>query len=219
MKHVRVRITTQGQAADIHPMFGVMTEAPFVERATALQWNYTGSELGILHYVVGDTAALERAIQKIPEVIAYDIECIDEQSAYIYIRDATTNSLQEMVTPISSGGLVIAPPVEYAPDGTMALSIFGPDDKLQNAIETLSDQVNVTIVKVGGFAGIPAVVETRLTHRQRETIEAALELGYYDIPRTASQEDISAELERAPSTTAEHLRKAESKIIQTHFSR
>ncbi len=43
MKHIRVRITARGRAGDIHPMYGVMTEAPFVERATALQWNYTGT--------------------------------------------------------------------------------------------------------------------------------------------------------------------------------
>lgn len=114
-------------------MYGVMTRAPFVKRATALQWNYTGDALGILHYVVGDTDALEAAIQEIPEVVGYDIERINEQSCCVYVRDSTTDPLQEMFSTISSGGLVVVPPIEYETDGTVAFSIFGPDDEIQAA--------------------------------------------------------------------------------------
>ena len=219
MKHVRVRITAHGREGDIHPMYGVMTRAPFVERATALQWNYTGDALGILHYVVGDADALEAAMREIPEVVGYDVERIDNRSCYVYVRDATTDSLREMFGPISSGGLVVVPPIEYEPDGTVALSIFGPDDEIQDAVETISVPVEVTIEAVGGLAGTTAAVEARLTDRQREAVETALELGYYDVPRTATQEDVAAELDCAPSTAAEHLQKAESRVLRAQFSR
>lgn len=218
MKHVRVRITARGRAGDIHPMYGVMTEAAFVERATAIQWNYTGDALGILHYVVGDADALERAMQEIPEVVGYDMERIDDQSCYVYVRDATTDALQELFRPISSGGLVVVPPIEYEPDGTVVFSIFGPDDELQAAIESVSVPVDVTIEAVGGLAGTTAAVEALLTDRQREVVETAVELGYYDIPRTASQEEIATELDAAPSTTAEHLRKAEARVLRAQFT-
>ena len=219
MKHVRVRLTAHGQEGDIHPMYGVMTTAPFVERATALQWNYTGDALGIFHYVVGDADALEAAMQDIPEVIGYDIKRIDERSCYVYVRDATTDSLDEMFAPISSGGLVVVPPIEYQPDGTVTLSIFGPDDELQNAVKNLSAPVDVSIEAVGGLADTTTAVEARLTDRQREVVETAVELGYYDVPRTASQEDIAAELDCAPSTVAEHLRKSESRVLRAQFGR
>lgn len=219
MKHVRVRITAHGREGDIHPMYGVMTRAPFVERATALQWNYTGDALGILHYVVGDADALEAAMQEIPEVVGYDIEHIDKQSCYVYVRDSTTDPLQEMFGPISSGGLVVVPPIEYETDGTVAFSIFGPDDELQNAVKNISVPVDVTIEAVGGLARTRAAVEARLTERQRDAVETAVELGYYDIPRRATQEDIAAELDCAPSTAAEHLRKAESRVLRAQFAR
>ena len=45
MKHVRVRITAGGREAEIHPMYDLWVNAPFVERATALQWNFTGDAL------------------------------------------------------------------------------------------------------------------------------------------------------------------------------
>lgn len=145
MKHVRVRLTANGRATDIHPMYGVMTETSFVERAAAIQWNYTGDALGMLHYVVGDADLLEQAMQDIPEVIDYDIERIDQRSCYVYVRDATTDSLQEMFNPLASGGLITVPPIEYKPDGTVIFSIFGPDDELQEGIEGVAVPVDVTI--------------------------------------------------------------------------
>jgi DNA-binding CsgD family transcriptional regulator len=198
-------------------MYSVMTRAPFVERATAMQWNYTGDALGILHYVVGDADALEAAMQEIPEVVGYDIERIDGQSCYVYVRDATTDPLQEMFGPISSGGLVVVPPIEYESDGTVAFSIFGPEDELQNAVTDISVPVKVTIEAVGGLARTRSAVEARLTERQREAVKTAVNLGYYEIPRTATQEDIAAELNCAPSTAAEHLRKAESQVLRAQF--
>lgn len=218
MKHVRVRIRADGRAGDIHPMYGVMTEAPFVKRATAEQWNYTDDALGILHYVVGDADGLERAMQEIPEVVGYDIERLDERSCYVYVRDATTDSLQELFSPIAAGGLIIVPPIEYEPDGTVVFSMFGPDGEVQEAIDGVSVPVDVTIEAVGGLAGTTAAIESRLTDRQRAVVKTAVELGYYDIPRSASQKDIAAELDCAPSTIAEHLRKSEARTLRAHFA-
>lgn len=199
-------------------MYGVLTETSFVERATAVQWNYTGDALGILHYVVGDAEALEKAIQEIPEVIGYDIEHIDDRSCYVYVRDATTDSLQEMFSPLTSGGLIVVPPVEYDPDGTVVFSMFGPDDEIQDAIEDFSVPIDVSIEEVGSLTSTAATIDATLTDRQREVAETAVRLGYYDIPRSASQEDIAVELDCAPSTIAEHLRKVEVRMLRAQFA-
>jgi predicted DNA binding protein len=217
MKHARVRITAHGQESDIHPMYGVMTEASFVERATALQWNYTGDALGILHYVVGDADALETAMREIPEVVGYDVAHVDARSFYVYVRDTTTGPLQEMFAPVTSGGLLVVPPVKYEPDGTVVFSMFGPDDELQEAVTRVPPPIDVTIEAVGGLADTTTAVEARLTDRQREIVKTAVTMGYYDVPRTASQTDIATELNCAPSTIAEHLRKAESRMMRAQF--
>lgn len=219
MKHARVRITAHGKESDIHPMYGVMTEASFVERATALQWNYTGDALGILHYVVGDADELETAMGDIPEVIGYDVARVDARSFYVYVRDTTTGPLQEMFAPVTSGGILVVPPVKYEPDGTVVFSMFGPDDELQEALKSVPSPIDVTIEAVGGLADTTAAVEVGLTDRQREVVKTAVTRGYYDIPRTISQAEIAAELDCAPSTVAEHLRKVESRMMRTQFLR
>jgi len=218
MKHARVRITAHGQESDIHPMYGVMAEASFVERATALQWNYTGDALGILHYVVGDADALEAVMREIPEVVGYDVAHVDAGSFYVYVRDTTTGPLQEMFAPVTSGGIVVVPPVKYEPDGTVVFSMFGPDDELQEAVTSVPAPIDVTIEAVGGLADTATAIEARLTDRQREIVKTAVTMGYYDVPRTASQADIATDLGCSPSTIAEHLRKAESRMMRGQFS-
>jgi len=66
---------------------------------------------------------------------------------------------------------------------------------------------------VGGLAGLVGTLERRLSQRQREAVAVALELGYYEIPRETDHEAVADALECAPSTAAEHLRKAEAKLI------
>ncbi|WP_135363744.1 helix-turn-helix domain-containing protein [Halosimplex halophilum] len=214
MKRLRVSITADGREAEIHPMYGVLTRAPFVERATALQWNFTGDALGILHYVEGDADAFAAAADDIDVVVGYDIERAGDDAFYAYVRDATTDSLVDLFGPISRGGLVVVPPIVYRPDGTVRLTIFGPEAELQAAMGEIPDPVEVTVEAVGSLAGSRVAPTARLTDRQREAAEAALDLGYYDVPRTGDHEAVAEALGCAPSTAAEHLRKAESKLLR-----
>ena len=215
MKHVRVRVTADGREDEIHPMYDVMANAPFIERGTALQWNFTGDALGILHYIEGDIDAYRDVAEETPEVVGYDLVPAGEDAFYAYIRDATTDALQEMFGPITHGGLVVVPPIVYHEDGTVTLSLFGPTDEMQAGIDAVPDPVGVTIEEVGGLAATRPAVESRLSDRQREAITTALELGYYEIPREATHEEVAEAIDCAPSTAAEHLRKAESKVLQS----
>jgi len=219
MKHVRVTITADGREAEIHPMYDVMANAPFVDRATALQWNFTGDALGILHYVEGDADALRTAMDGIPEVLGYDVEPAGPEACYAYVRDATTESLREMFGPLTHGGIVVVPPIVYQEDGRVVLSLFGPDEEIQAGVDRVPDLVDIEIESVSGLSAVPSAAEARLSDRQREAVEAALELGYYEIPRTCSHEDVADALDCAPSTAAEHLRKAESAVIEATFGR
>jgi len=219
MQHVRVAITAHGREGEIHPMYGLWTNADYIERSRALQWNFTGDALGILHYAEGDADAFEDAVADIPEVLGYELEPAGEGSFYVYIRDATTEPLGDMFGPVTSGGIVVVPPIDYRADGTVALSVFGPDGEVQSAVDRIPDLIDLTVLQVGGLAGTEVAAESRLTDRQREAVEVALDLGYYDVPRTASHEAVAGELDCASSTAAEHLRKAESAVLRSVFRR
>ncbi|MFC6942066.1 helix-turn-helix domain-containing protein [Salinirubellus sp. GCM10025818] len=173
--------------------------------------------MGILHHAVGDADAFEAAVEGIPEVLGYDIERTGEEAFYVYVRDATTEALGDLFGPITRGGLIVVPPIRYREDGTVAFSLFGPDAELQAAVESVPDPVDVTVEEVSGLDATAEAVETLLTERQRETVRAAVELGYYEIPREAGHAEVAEALGCAPSTAAEHLRKAESRLVSSAF--
>lgn len=55
-----------------------------------------------------------------------------------------------------------------------------------------------------------------LSPRQREVLVRAYELGYYEIPRRTTTEDIAAATGVQRRTAEQHLRRAENKIIEAH---
>lgn len=54
--------------------------------------------------------------------------------------------------------------------------------------------------------------ETGLTDGQRKLLETAIELGYFDIPRSATLEDIGEELDVTHQALSERLRRAQQKL-------
>ncbi|QLG49554.1 helix-turn-helix domain-containing protein [Natrinema halophilum] len=53
-----------------------------------------------------------------------------------------------------------------------------------------------------------------LTDRQREALRTAYEMGYYDIPRRATLEEIATDLDISASSVSERLRRAQTQLIQ-----
>jgi predicted DNA binding protein len=54
----------------------------------------------------------------------------------------------------------------------------------------------------------------KLTEKQKNAIESALEFGYYEYPRKISVEELAKKLRVKRTTFQEHLRKAESKVMK-----
>lgn len=214
MRHVRARITADGDEAAIHPIYDLLANAPFVDRATALQYNYTDEEVSMLHYVEGDADALEAAITAEPAAIDSAIERIDDGRFYAYLRGRNVGAIDEMFAPLSESGLVVVPPIRYHEDGTVSLSIFGPEKEFRPVIDRAPAELAISIESVGGLAAT-ASGEARLSERQREAVRTAEELGYYDVPKTASQADVAAAMDCSVSTAAEHLQKAESTLVRS----
>lgn len=58
-----------------------------------------------------------------------------------------------------------------------------------------------------------------LTDPQRAAIRTANEMGYFDIPRTASLDDVADELDISASSLSERLRRAQSHLVEAHVDR
>ncbi|MEY7850005.1 helix-turn-helix domain-containing protein [Natrarchaeobius sp. A-rgal3] len=216
MKYVRLTLDAGGREADIHPMYDVLVNAPYVDRAIAMHWSFVGDELGMMHYVEGDRVAFRDALERIPEVFDYALTPDDGGSFYAYVRDSTTEPLRELFGATQRCPAVALPPLEYA-DGTVSYAVFGPAEEIQRTLERFPTQIDVTVSAVGGLSALSGVIEPTVTDRQREALETALAIGYYDVPREASHEDVAEAIGCAPSTAAEHLRRGEANALRALF--
>jgi len=103
-------------------------------------------------------------------------------------------------------------------DRGATLSLVGSQDAIAGTLrEYENDRVIPDLRKLGGYDGIERPLD-RLTERQREVIQTAYEMGYYEVPREVSTETVAAELDLDSSTVAEHLQRAERNLLSHHLS-
>ncbi|SDX86369.1 helix-turn-helix domain-containing protein [Halobellus clavatus] len=106
-------------------------------------------------------------------------------------------------------------------EGNLVISFHAPDiDTLRRVISRLDERwsgVSVhRLVRSGDDrdgADLVLVDRSDLTERQREVIETAHELGYFEHPKGANAGDVAAELDIALSTFSEHLAAAQRKLL------
>lgn len=216
VKHVRLQIRAPEGA--LHPVFDMLTGADYVDAVSGLHWNVVDDRLGILHYVKGEIEPYLAELESIPAVLDHDVAQITDDRFYVYHQCEIHGGERDIFETFNRGSLLLVPPIEFGDDGTATFSLFGDGAEIQAAIEGIPAPIDVEVNEVGGMAGTPQVGTATLSDRQREAAEAALSLGYYEIPREASQEDVAAAIDCAPSTAAEHLRKAEAKVLQSTLS-
>ena len=99
-----------------------------------------------------------------------------------------------------------------------ALSLVGSQDAIAGTIDEYEDVgVRPELRKLGGYEGRSGPLD-ELTDRQREVIQTAYDLGYYEVPRPVSTEEVAAEFDLDSSTVAEHLQRAERNLLSVHLS-
>jgi DNA-binding CsgD family transcriptional regulator len=98
-------------------------------------------------------------------------------------------------------------------DRGATMSLVGPHDAVSGQIREYEDAgVSPALERIGRYEG-PEYPLDELTDRQREVIETAWELGYYEVPKEVSADEVAAELDLNPSTVTEHLQRAERNLL------
>jgi hypothetical protein len=159
-------------------------------------------------FTLPETATLDRA--DVTEVMQYDAERV-----YRFEREAgqgcACEHVEEFGCPVSA---------IRAHEGALSLSCHATTDeearRILEALQAEFDGVRLQcLTRSGGDRdrSDPVIVDRGvLTERQREVLSTALEMGYFERPRETNAEAVAAALEIAPSTLAEHLAAAQSKL-------
>jgi DNA-binding NarL/FixJ family response regulator len=104
-------------------------------------------------------------------------------------------------------------PLEYTADGGLRAHIVGEEDVIREVIPKVPDGLGLSLEQISDYVPEEERLFSMLTPRQQETLQAALEVGYYRVPREATHQDIADHLDRSDGTVGEHLRKIEAKMM------
>ena len=104
---------------------------------------------------------------------------------------------------------------EFTDANTMKITLVGDEKDLQTYLRqaegrNLALKV-LSLTRLGPKADSPLSV---LTGKQRKVLVTAYSMGYYDLPRKISSNEMARLLKIDRSTLAEHLRKAERRMIR-----
>jgi predicted DNA binding protein len=140
----------------------------------------------------------------------------DDRTIYEFDRDpdgpCLCERLEQRLGPVTE---------TYAVDGELHITVHtgdvaGLQDYLQECTRRFGDVRIEYLVSERGETeegDIVPVDVRRLTDRQREVIETAYEMGYFEYPRGANASEVADALDIRSSTFTEHLNAAQSKLL------
>ena len=106
----------------------------------------------------------------------------------------------------------------YMDGEKVVMSCIGKEEELKNFIEILKKIGAVEQIKFTKATYESKDLLSQLTEKQREVLQLAKKKGYFDYPRDVTIGDLSKILKLSKSTTAEHLRKAEKRLMSQILS-
>ncbi len=98
-------------------------------------------------------------------------------------------------------------------DDGVRLHFAGDSKVLSRFVQQVRKKLVVRVVRLGPYRQNLPYALAALTDVQLRALTAAHQLGYYEIPRKASTEDVAKALKMHKGTAGEHLRRAERHVF------
>ena len=210
MRHLRVRLGFPPQRR--HPMHQFLVDHPAMRREELWSWNFAGGTPAVLFRVEGGREPYRERIATVDGVESFELTTGGDGWFYAFVRAAPAEDEWEWLLAFAYASILVVPPVTYTDGGDAVFDVVGDPDDLRGLLSELPDGVNATVERVGEYDRRRSP-ERPLTDRQREVLDTAVELGYYEVPREATLDEVAADLGVAASTVSDHLRKAESAVL------
>lgn len=164
----------------------------------------------------GDLELAREILEAREDIRQCDVFGDDEGYAYIHVE--ATEIVQQLLTVEREHEVLISTPIEFvhseSADGeALRVTLLGEDHTLQRVVSNAPDAVDIRLEETGEYQPDLDEVAALLTERQREILQTAVEMGYYESPRETTHREIAAELDVSAGTVTEHLQKIESKVL------
>ena len=208
----RVQFSARYPEDLLHPLHRRLVDAGPITRAELLQWSPTADATTLFWFDGGPDATADavRAIDSLGASAFVE----DVEGTYAFLRQDAYELAPALLDAISDARVIFVPPVVFLEAGAVRFEAVGEAAALGAFHEALSDLADVDIERVRRFER--AESPSGLTDRQRTALEAAVEAGYYEVPREGTIADVAAALDCSTSTAGELVRKAEAGGIREY---
>ncbi|MFC6765860.1 helix-turn-helix domain-containing protein [Natrinema soli] len=197
----------------LHPVDKRIADHPEVSRELLHNVNLLADETIVTIYqFAGDRDALESILADSPMVRKYQLSGVDDE-IHAYIHVEAHSRLVGLLSMLKEFEFIFDTPLEFTRRGGLRVTMIGDVGSFQDAIPDVPDGIRLKLLKTGEYEPDTDRLFSQLTERQQEILQTAVDMGYYNVPRAVTHEDIGNELGCTGGTVGGHLRKIESKIL------
>jgi hypothetical protein len=194
-------------------------DATYLSSVDIVNWNVAEPPVGFLLLVRGEYRRLERALEGEENVRDFGLFPNGDREAYCFLAAEGPTAGRALFENFTREDILTVPPIACHGDGSSTFALIGTESAIQDAVDGVPDGVDVRVNAVGTGPVAPNNAVDGLSAKQRGAVRAALRVGYYDVPREATTDDVAEELGCATATASEHLRKAEAEVLSAQFVR
>lgn len=208
----RIQFSATYPSAATHPLHRRIVDGSPVARADLLMWSPT-AEATTLFWFDGDRDAARTVIDGIDSLLVSNI-VEDVEGTYAFLQQDAYEFPTAVLDTIANARVIFLPPVVFRDTGAVEFEAVGEAAALSAFYDELSELAEVTIRQVHEFERERS--PSRLTDRQRAALDAAMAVGYYEVPREGGVSDVARVLDCSTSTAGELLRKAEAAALREY---
>ena len=168
----------------------------------------------VVYRLSGDTSAIEPSLESASDVLAHQVFASSRDRCALYCQFEPDPGVEALIAIHDHYPVVIDLPIPVEAGGELCLTVASVQSVAEEAFAAVPDSVAVELEHVGSYRPGRPDLAGYLTERQREVLETALELGYYEVPSQVTQADIAAACDCSAGTVSTHLRKAESLLVR-----
>lgn len=210
-----VTITMRPTSGYFHPVGRQLAEASDITREAIHHFELLDDgTLTMLARVRGNLDRYRAILAQSPAVFECAVAGTDEGFGYSHVQPDELNL--HLIEYQRSSELIVEMPVEYTSDGGQRITMIGTTESFAGASSDSPAGVDVAIEEIGEYHPTIPHLFSHLTARQREVLERAIEMGYYENPRQTTHKEIATQLDITPGSVGQHLRNIEATVFNQY---
>lgn len=195
-----------------HPIHREIREDTPVTRMELLVWGPTAT-VRTLAWYDAERSVVSSLLDGV-EVVEEATYVAGDGGTYVFSIQERFALDQAVMEVVRAARVAFLPPVTFTDDGKARVDAVGEQSALSALRESLGEALPTRIERVRDFERQPMRRQAAsLTDRQYAALNVAVDVGYYEVPRSGGVADVADALGCGTSTAGELLRKAERAVL------